>query len=198
MADYLAFGAAGCQFNSLTFSDFSYSNSRGVRVGIFGPTIFPSPSEILVGAGSDPASLGSGGAALGFSPPAFWNNVNIGFDVAGPGIVRDDLSARLQSIANLESADISESAVPGGNLRIVQGFLLCSSNPLAPPPSPFCDNPTSLSFAATGFQEIAIGGDNVNSFETGFATPEPTTLLLWGTTAAGLGLAARRRRRRQR
>jgi len=28
--------------------------------------------------------------------------------------------------------------------------------------------------------------------------PEPTTLLLWGTSAAGLGLAARRRRRRRR
>ena len=27
--------------------------------------------------------------------------------------------------------------------------------------------------------------------------PEPTTLLLWGTTMAGLGLAARWRRRRQ-
>jgi MYXO-CTERM domain-containing protein len=32
---------------------------------------------------------------------------------------------------------------------------------------------------------------------TAHVVPEPTTLLLWGTTMAGLGLAARWRRRRQ-
>ncbi|MGH7368107.1 MAG: PEP-CTERM sorting domain-containing protein [Candidatus Rokuibacteriota bacterium] len=37
----------------------------------------------------------------------------------------------------------------------------------------------------------------MRELEAGFATPEPTTLLLFGTTAAGLGLARWRQRRRE-
>ena len=202
MADYIGFGAAGCQFNSLTFSNFSYSGSAN---DLFGPSNLPAPpSAIAVQPRSDPGSLGSGGAGLEFTspptPPGFfrvyWGNVAIGFDVTakGSGIVGDDLSGQLQSIANLQSAALTETAVPGGSLTIVQGTICF--DPFFRPPS--CANPRNLSFPATDFQEITIGGENINSFETGFAAPEPTTLLLWGTTMAGLGLAARRSRRRQR
>jgi hypothetical protein len=206
MADYLAFGTAGCQFNSLTFSDFSYSNPGGVLLGLFGPRIFPPPppSEISVQPRSNPARLGSGGAALWFAPPPpplpvfegngpYWDTVSIGFNVAGPRIVRDDLSAVLQSIANLQSAGIGETAVPGGNLGIFQG-VDCQRDPFGPPPP--CANPTSLSIPFTRFQEIDIAGRNVNGFEAGFATPEPATLLLVGTGAAGLGVARWVKRRR--
>jgi MYXO-CTERM domain-containing protein len=53
-------------------------------------------------------------------------------------------------------------------------------------------DPTSL-FAAL---DAAVQVDNGIASDLA-ATPEPTTLLLWGTAMAGLGLAARWRRRRQ-
>ena len=196
MAEYLGFASQGCQFNSLTFSNFEYSHPAGIRLNIFGPTVFPSLSDILVTPQTNP-SLGSGGAALAIAPrQGFWNFVNVGFTVHGPSaIVRDDLSAGLQSIANLESAAIGESAVPGGSLGIVQGTI-CFNNPFGPPPPPNCENPQSLSVAATNFQEIDISGRNVRDFEAGFATPEPATLLLVSAGAAGAGLARWRKRRR--
>lgn len=77
MAEYVGFAFQGCQFNSLTFFGFDYSHGSGVRLGLFGPTVFPSLSEILVTPRSNP-SPGSGGAALAIG----------------------DLTAHLQSIAN--------------------------------------------------------------------------------------------------
>jgi hypothetical protein len=35
-------------------------------------------------------------------PDVSWKGVNIGFDVAGPGIVRNDVSARLHTLADLQ------------------------------------------------------------------------------------------------
>jgi hypothetical protein len=208
MADYLGFGSAGCQFNSLTFSDFSYSG--GVRIFIsgnpldfFGTRILPPPppSAISVLPLSNPADLGSGGAALQIAPEprflgAYWEFVSIGFDVAGPGIIRDDLSAALHSVANLQSGQLSESALPGGFLGLRQGSV-CFANPFDPhSPPPDCGNFRSLVIPDTNFQTVGIGGFNVDGLEAGFATPEPATLLLVGTTAAGLGLARWWKRRR--
>jgi hypothetical protein len=212
MADYLSFGSVGCQFNTLTFSNFSYS---GIAKDFTGPNILPAPpSVITVEPFTAPGSLGAGGAGLEFtSPPSptspplspggfhlvHWGSVSIGFDVAatGHGIVGNVLSGQLQSIANLQSASLGMSAVPGGTLAISQG-VICFNNPFGPPPPSTCANPAVLSFAETDGQAVSIGGTNIESIEAGFATPEPATLLLVGTGAAGVGLAGWVKRRRSR
>ena len=94
MADYLGFRSPGCQFNTLTFSNFSYS---GIAKDFTGPTNLPAPpSVIMVEPFTAPGSLGSGGAGFEFtsppSPPSppgefhlvHWGSVSIGFDVAAP------------------------------------------------------------------------------------------------------------------
>jgi hypothetical protein len=204
MADYIAFGSTGCNVKNLTFLNFSYSGS--FKIFLNEERLPAPPSEVAVQPRTNP-SLGAGGAALGFSllrpPPSlfiYWGDVTVGFEVfsrTAPGIVGNRLSADLQSIANLQSAFISERAVPGGSLSIEQGVGCFGSPPLFPHFSPFCANPTNLSIPFTRFQEIDIGGTNVNGFEAGFATPEPATLLLVSTGAAGVGLVRWAKRRRQ-
>jgi hypothetical protein len=208
MADYIAFGSTGCNIKNLTFLNFSYSatfRNDGSFVGNLPPLegLPAPPSAISVQPRSNP-SLGSGGAALSFSPSPhsefYWGFVNVGFEVfarTGPGIVRNDLSADLHSLANFQSADITELAKPGGGLFIAQGSICFRPSPASPDPFfSFCANPTNLSVPFTRFQEIDISGRNVDAFEAGFATPEPATLLLVGTGAAGLGLARWLKRRR--
>jgi hypothetical protein len=65
---------------------------------------------------------------------------------------------------------------PGPHEDIVLGLL---AGQIANPNNPFVGNEF----------EFWLGG------VAGLHTPEPTTLLLWGTSAAGLGFLARRRRR---
>jgi hypothetical protein len=209
MADYTGFGATGCQFNSLTFSNFSYSNpggvvSLGAVVAGIPPIgrLFPPPSGISVKPRSDPPTLGSGGAALQFKPfplfpDLFWiDAVFIDFTVAGPGIVRNDLAGDLQPLIILHpsSAHLGESVVPGGSLELLSGTIICDFDPM---PSPTCaSGPRSLSISPTQSQTVSIFGDKVYEIDAGFATPEPATLLLVGTGAAGLGVARWIRRRR--
>lgn len=128
---------------------------------------------------------------VGFEFGSYWSGVSIAFDVAGPDIVQDRLNARLHSVANLQSAGIDMTVTPGGSLSLRQG------SPCFTFPPPSCaPGPRVLSFPATDFQEVSINGFNVSGIEADFApTPEPTTLLLFGTTAAGLGVARWLRRR---
>jgi hypothetical protein len=72
---------------------------------------------------------------------------------------------------------------PGGG---VSDFLLTGIDPLADPNNP------------SGFPlELLFNTQSANFEMDALVTPEPTTLLLWGTSMAGLGLASRWRRRRQ-
>jgi hypothetical protein len=183
MADYLGFGAAGCQFNSLTFSHFSYTDFGGVTLGALGPLVFPPPSGISVAPRSDPTNLGSGGAALHMTPFfGSWEGVNIGFDVAGPGILRNDLAARLHTLADLQIADVILMTVPGGSLSGQASFTGCLEHPSCR------DFSSSISFPATPFQTVFIFGGHFDDLDVGFATPEPATRLLVDTGVAGVGL----------
>ena len=58
MADYIGFGSAGCQFNSPTFSNFSWSEFNLVHKGIFTPPVPSLPSGVSVQPLNKPASLG--------------------------------------------------------------------------------------------------------------------------------------------
>jgi hypothetical protein len=203
MAEYVGFASQGCQFNGFRFSNFEYSHPEGVILGIFGPRIFPSLSAISVQPRTSPTTLGSAGVALRFSPPktpflgfggVYWDTVNIGFNVfaAEPWLVGNTVSAGLQSIADLEPAFLSETTVPGGSLFLFQRFN-CLGTPSSPPE---CGTSRGISFPAVQFQTVSIFGDNVRDIEAGFATPEPATLLLVGTGAAGLGAVRWWKRRR--
>jgi len=200
MADYIGFGATGCQFDSLTFSNFSYSGIAVLGAPFF-VTVAPPPSEVPVHPRSDPASLGSGGAGLTFfSPGFFWGNVGLAFDVAGPGIIRDELSADLITLPFVAMPFLSVQVVPGGDASF--SFpVSCLNNPPFDPE--FClaaSSPKAISLPpGTLFQQISIHGESgVQSIQTDFATPEPTTLLLFGTSAAaGFGLTWWRKRGRK-
>jgi hypothetical protein len=202
MAEYAGFAGQGCQFHGFTFSNFEYSHPGGVILGVFGPRVFPSLSAILVHPRTNPATLGSGGVALRFSPPTtpivgfglpYWDTVNIGFTVfAAEPWIGNTVAAGLQSIANLESAGLGETTVPGGSLGLFQRFN-CGSSFDSPPN---CRTFDSLYFPPTHFQTVSIFADNARDIEAGFATPEPATLLLVDTGAAGLGVARWWKRRR--
>ena len=62
------------------------------------------------------------------------------------------------------------------------------------------DNPNSVMFPFVGSQQVFTGfdQDDIDGILSLYGVvPEPTTLLLWGTTAAGLGLARWRQQRRK-
>ncbi|SRR5712692_8189424 len=176
MADYIGFGGAGCQFNTLTFSNFSYSSSMLQHVSgfpFFG-RVFPepSPSEISVQPRSFSASafqpapaLGSGGAGLQILAPSpdFWEFVGISFSVSGPGIVRDDLSGGLVTIADiLPRASLFESATPGGSRPLLLNAGLDCGTSLPDGTIMLCrEFFDSVSFTATPFQHIDISGFRV-------------------------------------
>src|SRR5438445_9570721 len=145
MADYLAFGATGCQSDGLIFSNFSYSDS--LITGLSAP-----PGDVSV----EPSSI-FGDVGLVFSPRFNpWSRVSVGFEVQGPGIVQDDLSGRLGNFGGPPfawDAVVTESAVPGGS-RSLSIFNTVTCRFVEPP----CRDFDSISFASTSLQEIHIGG----------------------------------------
>jgi len=189
MADYLAFGATGCQSDGAIFSNFSYSDT--LVTGLPAPAGDVSVAPIFGGVGL---------VGLSFSPRSFaWTRVNIDFEIQGlgSGIVRDDLSGSLGNFGGapfLWQAGIMESAVPGGSLSI-RSDLTCR---IVEPP---CREIDGISFAPTLLQNIHISGGGVDgggvsSINADFTVPEPSTVLMLGASLAVLTARAWRRHRR--
>jgi len=189
MADYLAFGATGCQFDGAIFSNFSYVDT--LVTGLSAP-----PGEVSV----EPSSI-FGDVGLVFSPRGAWSLVNIDFEVQGPGIVRDDLSGRLGNFGGgppfAWDAGVTESAAPGESRSL--SILNTPTCRFVEPP---CRDFDSISFTSTSPQNIHIlgggsDGGGAGSIAVGFAvTPEPSVVLMLGASLAVLTARAWRRHRR--
>jgi len=189
LAAYIALPSTGCQFGELTFSNFS---------SIHQP--FPFVSGVVFVTPSLPYGLGS--ARLTFTTPdPAGLFLRAAFDVAG-NITADELLLVGNARLFTSTIDAGLAATPGGSLSIVYdppcGF---------PPDAPRHCDPffQSMAFDPVAFQHIAVDasgepgpfGGFVDSVTVGVVTPEPTTILLWGTSTAGLGLARRLRCRPQ-
>lgn len=205
MADYLALGSVGCQIDVFRLSNFTYGDG-GARVGfLLGPTpptlISLQPSDISVGIAVSPPHV----LHINFAPPvvegtqALWLSVGVGFDAEAPSILGLSAFVGLQSIANLQVADFIAGVDPGGSIAFLQGYP-CFFLPPGEPPPDACNPPGHISFSPIDFGHIGAGGIYVYDFGLALdsAAPEPATLLLFGTTVAGLGLARWRRRRSDR
>jgi hypothetical protein len=61
------------------------------------------------------------------------------------------------------------------------------------------NDPNSVEFPFVGSNQVFTGlsQEDTETIQSLYATPEPSTLLLFGTTAAGIGLARWRQRRRK-
>ena len=188
MADYLAL-SDGCRLGAITVSDFSYSGStESIEIpGVF--DVPPSQVSIIT-------SLPFGASSLRLGFQGGWTDVHISYtaEAGAPWIRQFNL---LFFGGGPSASGIAGGGTPGANdlstLIDAVGF------------------PTTVrqfdtrSFDPISLTTISLSGGSpahpfgdVGSFGFDVVTPEPTTLLIWATGAAGIGLARWRRRRQYR
>jgi hypothetical protein len=193
MADYLGFGATGCQLGALTFSDFSFSP------GLAGAALPASQVSVQPSVLGDSQRFTFSGTLLPPFTVAPFFGTEFGFKVDGAGIVRDSLLLIDIGIGG-GTDDVRGNAVPPGtpgnpvvqnNLSVVRNPIdICTAFPGA------CRDFDSITFDPINSQNINLeaGGETgVTSFAVDVATtPEPGTILLLGTSLAALGVIRRR------
>jgi hypothetical protein len=178
MADYIGFGATGCQVNRLTFSNFAYQVTPVSQGYNSGTVLDPPASGIAV----TPRAQTSG-ASLHFRPMPLvpglmWIDLRFSFDVTGP-VYGNVLSGQLLPFANMSSAAVGETITHAPDVTYVLG--LYSYHVCGTPEFGSCHETLDRRmFPATAFQHIDIGGYSVNEVEAGFVTPEPATGFLLG------------------
>jgi PEP-CTERM motif-containing protein len=188
VSDVTALPAAGCDFGGLTFSDFRVSGSAGFSAATVG---------------------------LGSSSTASPTNVNLIYQLsttpgAGPGDVLLSYAVKAAAGLLITGIDLTNDAIMG---PVTIGELACR---VAFSPSGTCAPADRLAALVAGVGErkealfaspvdfvflhkdinVGVGGfisdfSNSHSLEP---VPEPGTLLLLGSTLAGLGAALRRHR----
>lgn len=191
LADYIALGSDGCNFMGdsprgpvglgLSVSNFSYHGTPATA------------SEVSVVPSTHGAAFSH---RLTFSASPGWTFFEIGFDAGrGSSILGDQLALRGVTFTGpQQEALVVASAAPGGLLLVCQAStaFLCPVGSFAnlnvPNFSPGFANQTIT------IEGLTVNGATIDDFSFNVITPEPTTLLLWGTTAAGFGLVRWRKR----
>jgi hypothetical protein len=135
------------------------------------------------------ASVGGQGINL----TAFaWGSLGLSFTVTGPGIIRNELMMISSFIGPFDTGSgVAMITSPGGFLSV--SFSRACEFGTAPPNE--CRFSDRIDFAPVDSQFVQIAGGAgagaaLTDVSVGFGVvPEPSTLLLWGTGVAGLGLA---------
>jgi len=183
-------GTADCTLDGLTFSHFAVSASAGFSSAIvgIGPNSVVSPGgvNLLFQVASTP-TLGPGDILLSYqvaaSPGVQLTGINLTNDAITGPVTIGEIACRVPFVMGTTClpADRLASITASGPGQVAGTFA----------------SPVTTAFL---FKDIMVGqggfiSDFSNSHETAPApTPEPATLLLLGTSMAGLGALLRKRR----
>ena len=196
VSDVTLLPAAGCDLGGLTFSNFTVSASAGfiagTKVGL-GPSSTVSPTNVnllyqltTVNNQTPPSAIGPGDVLLSYAVKA-----SSGLRLTGINLTNDAITGPV-TIGELACRVMFTS---GGTCAAADRLAALVALPGEAKAALFA-SPVEFAFL---HKDIAVGpggfiSDFSNSHEIA-PTPEPVTLLLFGSTMTGLGLAWRRQRK---